>query len=88
MARKSKNNILGQKICAIRDMTQSEMDGQGWSQPATVLVLENGAKIFASCDEEGNDRGELFLTDIKGKHYMLYIPKDKGVNPDADSCKA
>lgn len=72
MARKSKSDVLGQKICAIRDMTQAEMDAQGWDQPATVLVLENGARIYASRDEEGNDRGELFMTDSKGRHYMLY----------------
>lgn len=71
------DNILGQKVAAIRPMTKAELKNQGWDgfRVPVVLVLQNGLKIFASCDEEGNGPGELFTEDIKGEQSMIYVGK-------------
>lgn len=50
----------GRRIAEVRRMTSAEMSAEGWSQPATVLVLEDGTLIYASRDDEGNGPGVLF----------------------------
>lgn len=64
--------IIGQKIVEFRPMTKAEMEGEGWEEDGihtnpTVIVLENGTKMYPSCDEEGNDGGCLFGVQ-NGKH--------------------
>lgn len=61
----------GATIAEIREMTNDELAREGWqnnrlhSRP-TVLVLEDGAKIYASTDPEGNGPGALFGIDADG----------------------
>lgn len=63
-------NFVGRKIVAVRHMTETELDAAGWeSRSVPVIVLDNGDKIYPSCDEEGNGPGELFVTDAKGKQF-------------------
>ena len=67
------NNIEGAKIVKIRDMNKKEADSEGWSlrhNGCRVLVLDNGIKLYASQDYEGNGPGALFFTE-KGKHYAI-----------------
>ena len=67
------NNIEGAKIVKIRDMTNKEADSEGWDlshNGCRVLVLDNGIKLYASQDYEGNGPGALFFTE-KGKHYAI-----------------
>lgn len=57
--------MVGQKIAEIRDATDDELQEQGWSSDhidgsPTVIVLENGVKLFPSRDPEGNGPGCLF----------------------------
>lgn len=54
--------LIGLKITEARPMTKEEMDAESWSDryPPTVLVLENGIKLYPSCDPEGNGGGALF----------------------------
>ena len=69
------NNLQGAKIVKIREMTSIEADNEGWnerigSDGCRVLVLDNGIKLYASQDYEGNGPGALFFTD-KGKCYAV-----------------
>jgi hypothetical protein len=56
--------FVGKKITAIRQMTVEELDVQGWEvgrrSAPLVIVLDDGSKIFASRDGEGNGPGVLF----------------------------
>ncbi|MBA7544438.1 hypothetical protein ES705_36794 [subsurface metagenome] len=54
--------LTGKKIVKVRPMTLAEYDKEGWSSKDGVVVLEldDGMKLFASSDEEGNNGGELF----------------------------
>jgi len=59
------DNIIGQKIKTVRVMTSAEMDAEGWDEDnfhgnPTVIVLQNGVKLYPSRDSEGNGGGALF----------------------------
>ena len=67
------NSLEGAKIVNIRDMTEKEAEAEGWElyrDGCRVLVLNNGIKLYASQDYEGNGPGALFFTE-NGKHYAI-----------------
>ena len=71
--KKTMNNLEGAKIVRIREMTRKEADNEGWDlshNGCRVLVLDNGIKLYASQDYEGNGPGALFFTD-KDKCYAI-----------------
>lgn len=53
-------SILNATIKEIRKMTEEEINLEGWDKGTTVLVLDNGIKLYASRDDEGNNAGTLF----------------------------
>lgn len=58
--------LVGGTIKSVRWMTAAEMEKEGWSRPAVVMEMEEGGKIYASQDEEGNGPGALFGEDKNG----------------------
>lgn len=56
---KSDVEVIGAKITAVREMTSKELDIVGLDYPTSIIELDNGAKIFALRDEEGNGPGVL-----------------------------
>ena len=67
------NNLEGTKIVRIREMSKKEAYAEGWSlrhNGCRVLELDNGIKLYASQDYEGNGPGALFFTE-KGKQYAI-----------------
>ena len=71
--KKTMNNLEGAKIVRIREMTRKEADNECWDlshDGCRVLVLDNGIKLYASQDYEGNGPGALFFTD-KDKCYAI-----------------
>lgn len=68
--------LVGRTIKAVRPMTAAELKKEDWSigrhAPPTVLVLDNGTKVYPSRDEEGNGPGALFGTDAKGDNFVLF----------------
>ncbi len=69
------DDIIGQKVKTIRDMTATEMDAEGWDHDnfgnPTVIVLENGVKLYPSRDSEGNGGGALFGSRPDGTQFGL-----------------
>ena len=62
------HSLIGRKVVQVRDMTQAELDNQGWvgdSNPQAI-VFDDGSVIFAS-DHEGNDAGSLLGVDGEGR---------------------
>jgi hypothetical protein len=55
---------VGLKITGVRMMTKDELAQEGWEEYfggyPVALILEDGGKIYASSDPEGNDSGCLF----------------------------
>ncbi|MEM6259417.1 MAG: hypothetical protein AAGI37_14130 [Planctomycetota bacterium] len=54
--------LVGRKIKAIRPISNSELDEEGWTRrdDCMVIELDNGAKVYPSCDTESNGPGCLF----------------------------
>jgi len=59
------HTVVGKRIVDVRAMTQNEMQQEGWSVPyrgarPVVMVLDDGTRLYASQDEEGNGPGAMF----------------------------
>jgi len=57
------SDLIGRKIVAVRPMTKKELEVEGWDGGYnTVIVLDNGERLYPSQDEEGNGPGCIFGT--------------------------
>ena len=56
-------SIIGQNIVSVRQSTESEKSSNYWDEDFTVIELENGIKLYPSCDDEGNGPGVIFGED-------------------------
>lgn len=65
----------GLKIVKVRKMTKKEYNDNAWSDHHQVVVieLEDGSKLFPSCDEEGNGGGVFFGEDKEGEAFGLHL---------------
>ena len=66
---------VGKKIVAIEPLSKETMEELGWYETGTsvVLILEDGTKLFPSCDPEGNAPGALFFEGADGKEGILIV---------------
>ena len=66
--------LIGRKIVEVRKMKQSEIKkefGEEFDGETPVIILDDGTKIFPSCDEEGNHPGALFGSGKNGQFYIF-----------------
>jgi hypothetical protein len=63
-------DLFGKRIQAIVRLPKLA-DELGWHTAPICIIMEDGTKIFASRDEEGNDAGELFLQNTDGDIQMF-----------------
>lgn len=70
----------GRTIVRARAMTRQEIARSGWDDAATLLQLDDGSRLFASRDEEGNGPGELFYVDPQGRDGMLLIRSESAAS--------
>lgn len=68
--------IRGKKIIQVRPMTVEEQNAEDWDERATVLVLENGVRLYASQDEEGNGAGAMFGRLPNGKSIYVFAQEE------------
>ena len=69
---KKKDDILDAKIVNLRPMTKAEMNNEDWDGPVpVVVVLDNGTKLYASRDDEGNGPGALFGVNKAGNSFAF-----------------
>ena len=71
--------LKGSKIVDIRLMTPEEQKSDGWDAPATVIILDNGIRIYPSCDGEGNAPGTLFGLSTKGDAFFIIGKKEEKI---------
>ena len=61
------SDLENQTVSEVRQMTDAELEREGWQhhrgKTPTVLVFENGTKVYPSSDPEGNGPGALFGID-------------------------
>jgi hypothetical protein len=68
------DSLVGHKVVGIRKMSAAELDAEGWEdiQGTVVTVLfDNGTKLYASQDPEGNGPGALFGKTKAGTGFCL-----------------
>ena len=67
---------IGRKIKKIRPMTAAEAAAEGWTlgrhDAATVIEFDDGSRIYASQDHEGNGPGALFGVDAQGSTVTVH----------------
>jgi len=67
--------LIGRTITGIREMTDEEKRREGWDdwryRTMAAIVLDNGAVLYASQDEEGNGPGVFFGADSEGESFMV-----------------
>lgn len=70
----AKKNVsfIGKTIKAVRPMTAYEISEEGWDSGGMAIVLSDGTRLFASCDEEGNGPGAMFGVDAGGEQFLLH----------------
>lgn len=68
-------DLLGRSIRDVRRMTTAELAAESWDCPAweqpVALVLDDGTRLYASCDPEGNGPGALFGVDERGEAFAI-----------------
>jgi hypothetical protein len=56
-------------------MKRAELAAEGWdARPVdcpVAIVLDDGTKLFPSCDAEGNGPGALFGVDARGESFAI-----------------
>lgn len=76
---------VGLKVTDVRMMTNEELEAEGWESTwgsfAVVLIFEDGSKVYASSDEEGNDVGCLFGMTGNGTAVVI-SPLTEGMTSD------
>tara|TARA_R100000353_G_scaffold174164_1_gene141565 strand:+ start:155 stop:403 length:249 start_codon:yes stop_codon:yes gene_type:complete len=55
----AENVLLGRQIVKVEYMEQEECDVYGWHKKPITFFLDNGTRVIAQCDDEGNDGGVL-----------------------------
>jgi hypothetical protein len=73
------NPIKGVKISSVREMTDEELEREGWEDHRenhpVVLELANGQTIFASKDLAGHGPGTMFGYDTENEQ-RFYVSSD------------
>jgi hypothetical protein len=72
-SKEAEKHLLGRTIVAVRYLTDAEVENLGWYSASVVLLLDNGAMIFPSQDDEGNNAGALFGQGKKGEEITLPV---------------
>lgn len=69
--------LVGRRIVEMRAMSARELEAEGWPPDETVpvLVLDNGAILFPSRDEEGNGPGALFGATAHKQGFRVLAPE-------------
>lgn len=66
---------VGLKVTNVRMMTKDEMTNEGWEETfggfPVVIEFEDGGKIYASSDPEGNDAGCIFGVTKNGQEIVI-----------------
>jgi len=72
--------MIGATVSKIRLMTNKELKAEGWEGTPvyhipTVIEFNNGTRIYASCDDEGNGPGALFGINKAGESIFISVEK-------------
>lgn len=58
--------MKGKVVKEVRYLDDVETQREGWHRNPVAIEFTDGTILFASCDEEGNDPGALFVRKADG----------------------
>jgi hypothetical protein len=68
-------DLTQNSVTEIRQMTRAEVDAEGWHDVSdtrpTVIVFDDGTKIYPAADPEGNGPGALFGITSAGEPFAF-----------------
>jgi len=70
--KKAESVLLGRQIVRVEYMGQDECDDYMWHKRPITFILDNGTRVIAMCDDEGNDGGVLTCL-TKNKEEVLPV---------------
>ncbi len=63
--------MKGKVVKEVRYLDEVEMSREGWMRKTVAVEFTDGTVLFASCDDEGNDSGALFVRKPDGSPIYL-----------------
>ena len=69
--KKAQDSLLGRRILRVEYMSSKECNSYGWWKRPVTFILDNGTRIIAMQDDEGNDGG--VLTCLGDKEELLPV---------------
>ena len=63
--------LLGRRILKVEYMSNEECNEYGWYKKPITFILDNGTRVIAQMDDEGNDGG--VLTCLADKEEILPV---------------
>ena len=72
LTKKAESFLLGRQIVRVEYMGQDECDRYYWHKRPITFILDNGTRVIAMCDDEGNDGGVLTCL-TKNKEEVLPV---------------
>lgn len=65
--------LLGRRILKVEYMSNEECNEYGWYKKPITFILDNGTRVIAQMDDEGNDGGVLTCLIAVGKEEILPV---------------
>ena len=80
---------IGLRVADVRMMTKAELENEcwedNWGSFAVAIIFEDGSKVYASSDPEGNDVGCLFGETKDGQQVVISPLDDQMIKDDITS---
>lgn len=73
----AQSTLVGRKIVGVRYLSDREVERLGWTSRSVIFELDNGCLVWPTMDDEGNDAGAIFTTDLHG-HTLPVIRVQSG----------
>jgi len=66
--------MIGHTIVDVEMLSDKDMESEGWdsNERSAVLILDDGTRLYASCDYEGNGPGAIFGRK-DDKHFAISV---------------
>ena len=69
----ARSHLQGRIIESVRYLDLEEAEEMCWDSRPVVIELDDGALLYPSCDDEGNNGGALFGQSPGGEPWILPV---------------
>lgn len=68
----AKDEWTGKVVAQIRQLTEVEINAEGWDRGTTAIDFTDGTTLYPSQDDEGNGPGTFFGRNKKGETFYVF----------------